>query len=84
MCGKWEGWGGCGTPGTIVWEGGEAQMRFLGAAVRGEHCVSFQRLRMCVWPLDSGAMPLVPTRLSKMGVGAKRHREEACAEVWLA
>lgn len=65
-----------------MWEGREAQTGFLGPAVREGHCVPFQRLRMCVWPLDSGAMPVVPMRLSKMGVGAKRQPEKACAEVW--
>lgn len=54
MCGNWEGWGGLGAPGAVVWEGGEAQMGFLGAAVRAEHYVSFQSFCMCVGPLDLG------------------------------
>lgn len=43
-------------------EGVEAQTEFLGTAVRERHFVSFQRFCMCTWPLDSGAMPTVPTR----------------------
>lgn len=80
MCGNWEG---VARTGAVVWEGGEAPLGFLGAAVREGHCVSLQRLCVCVWPLDSGAMPTVPTRLYEVGAGAESHPEEACAEVWL-
>lgn len=69
--------------GRVVWEKGEAQIECLGAAVRERHFVFLQRLCMCTWPLDSGAMPVVLMRFLKMGVGAKRHPKEACAEVWL-
>lgn len=48
--------------GRDVWEGGEAQIEFLGAAVREKRFVSLQRLCMCTWSLDSGAMPAVPMR----------------------
>lgn len=70
--------------GRVVWEGGEAQIEFLGAAVREKCFVSLQRLCVCTWSLDSGAMPAVPMRFFSRGVGAKRHPKEACAEVWLA
>ena len=41
-------------------EGGKAERESLGASVRERRFVSRQRLCMCTWPLDSGAVPGVP------------------------